>query len=104
MANVTYTSPSDVAQMTVGVATTSGAINTTSTNIVSNESPLVLPATTTLYYLAAGPAGDLINLNGFSTHTPGAGTFYYTIWMSSSPDPYTYTNMTAILTVLKIQN
>ena len=105
MANVTYSSITDSIQMTVGVATTSGAIHTTSTNIVSNESPLVLPATTTSYFLAASPGStDLINLHGFSTHTPGAGTFYYTIWMSSSPDATTYTNMTAILTVLKIQN
>jgi hypothetical protein len=40
-------------------------------------------------------------LNGFALDIPGAGTFYYTIWMSSSAS-YNYSDMTAVLTVLQV--
>ena len=94
--------------MTVGRATTTAATGTNSTNIVSGTSPLVLPITTgTMYYMAAnsGSNGDntsYINLNGFALDAPGAGTYYYTIWMSSDVSQ-AYTSMSAILSVLKVQ-
>jgi hypothetical protein len=42
------------------------------------------------------------NTNGFAIDVPGAGTFYYTIWMSSDAS-HNYSEMTVVLTVLKIQ-
>ena len=47
--------------------------------------------------------GHKINVNGFALDSPGVGTFYYTIWMSSSAS-HNYSDITAVLTVLKIQN
>jgi hypothetical protein len=56
--------------------------------------------------MAAWPAmndgSNPVNLNGFALDSPGAGTFYYTIWMSSTVS-HTYTTMAAALTVLKVQ-
>ena len=93
-------------QLTVGRATSTGETAANSTNIVSNVSPLALPVSSTSYYMAALPiqsdSDDYLNLNGFAIDAPGAGTFYYTIWMSSSTS-YNYTDMTAVLTVLKVQ-
>jgi hypothetical protein len=43
-----------------------------------------------------------INFNGFAIEQPGAGTYYYTIWMTSSPSS-SYSEMTINLTVLQIQ-
>jgi hypothetical protein len=42
-----------------------------------------------------------LNLNGFALDVPGAGTFYYTIWASSDAS-HNYTEMTAVLTALKV--
>jgi hypothetical protein len=92
--------------MTVGRATSTGANNTNSTNIVSNVSPLTLPNTNPAYYISGVPSlggNPSQNASGHSIDTPGAGTFYYTIWMSSS-NSHTYSEMAAMLTVLKIQN
>jgi hypothetical protein len=47
-------------------------------------------------------ADDHLNIQGFAIDSPGAGTFYYTIWMCSSTS-YNHTELTAALTVLKIQ-
>ena len=106
MATASFTSAKHQVQLTVGRATTSGATASNSTNIVSNVSPLVLPAATTAYYMAAWPAMNdsttSTNLNGFALDSPGAGTFYYTIWMSSDTS-YNYSTMAAALTVLKVQ-
>jgi len=55
--------------------------------------------------MAATPQGinnENLNLSGFALDTPGAGTFYYTIWMSSQAS-HNYTTMAAALTVLKVQ-
>ena len=106
MANASFTGARFGVQLTVGRATTSGATAANSTNITSNVSPLVLPAATTAYYMAALPAqndaNDPLNLNGFAIDVPGAGTFYYTLWMQSSTS-HNYSEMTVALTVLKIQ-
>ena len=108
MANVSFKGNNHGIQVTVGRATSSGANASASTNIVSNISPLVLPITSsaTSYYMMAQPtnndSSDYLNLNGTAIDIPGAGTFYYTIWMSSS-SAHNYTTMTAFLTVLKIQ-
>jgi hypothetical protein len=46
--------------------------------------------------------GNPYYLNGFAIDAPGAGTFYYTIWMSSDTS-HNYSTMAAVLTVLVIQ-
>jgi len=103
MANASLISTNRRIQMTVGRATTSGATNTNSTNITSGSSPVTLPATTPSYFMAATSVanGLAVNLNGFALDIPGAGTFYYTIWMSSSTST-NYSDMTAVLTALQV--
>ncbi len=106
-ANSCFTAINHQVELTVGRASTSGATEANSTNITSNTTPLVLPAPTTCYYMAAWPVvpsanGHSVNLNGFAIDTPGAGTFYYTIWMSSAQS-YNYSTMAVSLAVLKIQ-
>jgi hypothetical protein len=51
---------------------------------------------------AQNDSNDPLNLNGFAIDVPGAGTFYYTLWMNSTTS-HNYSDMTVILTVLKIQ-
>jgi hypothetical protein len=105
MANVSLFSANYDVQVTIGRSTTSGPTGGNSTNIVSNVSPLVLPQSTTSYYVAGLPAlGSSASQNGsgFALDSPGAGTFYYTIWMSSSSSN-NYSAMTTVLTALKIQ-
>jgi hypothetical protein len=106
MANASLTANTDGIELTVGRATTTGAVNTASTNIVSQASTLVLPVTSPAYYMAAfpamGDAKDSINLNGFAIDAPGTGSFYYTVWMYSSHSR-AYTDLAVALTVLKIQ-
>jgi hypothetical protein len=105
MANVSLVSGGHNVQLTVGRATTTGASAANSTNIVSNTSPVSLPiaAANTAFFMAAlsHGAGESSNLSGSVIDAPGAGTFYYTIWMSSSSS-HTYGTMRAFLTVLKI--
>jgi hypothetical protein len=108
LANISLLGDKHGIQVTVGRATTSGATNTNSTNIVSNTSPVSLPIAdaNTAYYMMALPAQNdanhPLNLNGSAIDAPGTGTFYYTIWMSSST-ANNYSTMTAFLSVLKIQ-
>jgi hypothetical protein len=47
-------------------------------------------------------ADNYLNLNGFAIDAPGAGTFYYTVWMSSGTS-HNYAEMTVVLTALIIQ-
>jgi hypothetical protein len=103
MAHITFISDNHDVQMTVGRADISGATASASTNIVSDISPLVLPQTSPAYYMGAISShnGKNLSLSGHATDTPGTGTFYYTIWMSSNA-LHLYTGMTAVLTVLKI--
>jgi hypothetical protein len=112
MANVNILMPSTPGnigvQLTVGRATTSGATASNSTNVVSNTSSLTLPVSGNTYYMASLPpqgdtAGHEVNLNGFALDTPAAGTFYYTIWMSSTTST-NYSTMSAMLTVLNVRN
>ena len=51
---------------------------------------------------AQNDANHPLNLNGSAIDAPGIGTFYYTIWMSSSV-AHNYSTMTVFLSVLKIQ-
>ena len=106
IANTSLTTNAYGLQLTVGRSATNNDIAANSINIVSNTSPLVLPAATTAYYMAAyaqmNQSTGPINLTGTAIDAPGAGSFYYTIWMQSSTS-HTYSNMTAFLTVLKIQ-
>jgi hypothetical protein len=53
------------------------------------------------YPAISGASGNSINLNGFAIDAPGAGTFYYTIWMSSGTS-FNYNDMAAVLTVLQL--
>jgi hypothetical protein len=105
MANASFIGAKYGVQLTVGRATSSGATASNSTNIASGISPLVLPQSTISYYLAAlpqqGDADKALNLNGFAIDAPGAGTFYYTIWMSSGTS-FNYNDMAAVLTVLQL--
>jgi len=105
MANASFIGAKFGVQLTVGRATTTGATAANSTNITSNVSPLVLPVTTPSYYMAAlpkqGDSDDSLNLNGFAIDAPGAGTFYYTLWMQSETS-HNYSDITVVLTVLKI--
>ena len=101
MANVCLISNNKHVQITVGRATTTGASNTNSTNIVSGSSPITLPASSN-YMAAVINANQVeINLNGFALDVPGAGTFYYTLW-ASSDTAHDYTEMTAVLTTLEL--
>ena len=106
MANACFIGNKQGVQMTVGRATTTGAVNTSSTNIVSGASSVVLPATSPSYYIAAlaqqGDSDSSLNISGFAIDSPGAGTFYYTIWMQSS-GAHNYADLTVALTALKIQ-
>jgi hypothetical protein len=104
MANISFFGNNKDMQMTVGRATTSGANAVNSTNIVSGTAPVVLPQSTTAYYMAGTPSisnSTSQNLSGFALDTPGAGTFYYTIWMAST-NTHTYPELTAVITALKI--
>ena len=107
MVNVSMIEASYATQLTVGRSSTSGASAANSTNIVSGTSPVTLPVTTPSYALAAGPHtnganGDVVNLNGFAIDIPGAGTFYYTVWMSSTTS-HNYSEMAVALSVLQVQ-
>jgi hypothetical protein len=106
MANASFIGNKHGVQLTVGRAVSSGAAASASTNIASNVSPLALPVSSPSYYLAALPAqGDAdasLNLNGFAIDAPGAGTFYYTLWMQSS-SAHNYADLAVVLTALKIQ-
>ena len=104
--NVTMTSKTKDVQLTVGRATTWGAANTASTNIVNGMSPLTLPqpgAGSYNYYIASAklPNNVQFNLSGSALDQPGTGTFFYTIWMQNS-DTSTYTEMTVSLTILQV--
>jgi hypothetical protein len=41
------------------------------------------------------------NMNGFAIDVPGSGTFYYTVWMSSSTS-HNYSEMAVELIVLNV--
>ena len=103
MANISLIAANRRIEMTVGRATTSGASNNNSTNVVTNTTPLTLPSIRPSYFMAATYMTNsiAINLNGFALDIPGDGVFYYTIWMSSS-SANNYSDMTAVLTVLQI--
>ena len=47
-------------------------------------------------------SGHPVNLSVHAIDVPGAGTFYYTLWMYSDTS-YNYSDMAAVLTVLQIQ-
>jgi len=107
MANASYYGKKHGVQLTVGRASSSGASASSSTNIVTGTTPVTLPsAGTTAFYMAAFPAAgsadDHLNIQGFALDSPGAGTFYYTVWLCSSVSE-NYSNIIAALTVLKIQ-
>jgi hypothetical protein len=107
LVNVCLTSQNTDVQVTVGRATTSGALAATSTNIVSGISPLTLPNVTPNYYMAAlGKQGDLdgeyYNLTGSALDFPAASnTYYYTVWMSSVGSK-TFNEMAVSLQVLQV--
>ena len=105
MANVCLVYTDFPLVLTVGRATSSGASIANSTNIVSDASMWTNPPTSPSYYIAAVSSTQVnpksTNLSGFCTDTPGTGTFYYTIWMTSSTSQ-TYAGMTAFLTALRI--
>jgi hypothetical protein len=108
MANVCLINQAYTLVMTVGRATSSAASIANSSNIVADAEMWTNPPTSPCYYMAAyaGTAeGDEqpINLTGFCVDTPGAGTFYYTVWMTSSTSA-TYADMTLALTAMTIKS
>jgi hypothetical protein len=108
MANVCLINQAYSLVMTVGRATTSGASIGNSSNIVADAAMWTNPPTSPSYYMAAYAGttqGDAkaINLTGFCIDTPGPGTFYYTMWMTSSTSA-TYANMTVALTAMTIKS
>ena len=102
-ANSAMTSGNHDLQMTIGRATTTNDTAANSTNITSGTGPVELPQTTNSYYFAAtsGHNGSKININGFALDAPGAGTFYYTMWMSSSAS-HNYSDLAVALSVLNV--
>jgi len=102
-ANTVMRSGNHDLQMTVGRATTTGATAANSTNITSGATPVTLPQTTHSYCFAEarGHNAQKMNVTGFALDAPGAGTFYYTIWMSSSTS-HNYTDMAVALSVLNV--
>ena len=106
MANVCVVNQDANLVMTVGRATSSGASVANSSNAIADASMWTSPPTSPCLYMAAfSPANQAantsINLAGFCIDTPGAGTFYYTIWMTSSVSR-TYAGTTAFLSALRI--
>jgi hypothetical protein len=105
MANACFIGARRGIQLTVGRATQSGAAAASSTNIVSNVSPLALPVTSPSYFMAAvGQHNQLdhhTNISGFALDSPGAGTYYYTVWMSSTTS-HAYNDLAIALTVLRV--
>jgi len=106
MANAAFISGGHKIQYTVGRAITSAASSSASTNILGNVTPLALSDTTTpANYMAAFPGGannKNVSLSGYALDSPGAGTFYYKIWMSSDNDAHIYTGTHVSLSVLKV--
>ena len=99
-------SSSYVVSLTVGRASVPAATNIQSTNIVNGLSPLTLPqpgAGTYNYYMASQRLPNNVNFNlcGSALDKPGAGSFYYTIWMHSD-NSYNYVEMAVSLIVLQI--
>ena len=106
MANVCVVHQDANLVMTVGRATSSGASVANSSNAIADASMWTTPPTSPCLYMAAFSPGNQaantsINLAGFCIDTPGAGTFYYTIWITSSVSR-TYAGTTAFLSALRI--
>jgi hypothetical protein len=93
-------------QLTVGRHTASGATSTVSINVPSGTSQVILPYTTgASYFMASGTTtanNEAINLNGTATDTPGNGTFYYTLWVSSSASNVPNSTLTASLSIINM--
>jgi len=106
--NLCFISKDTAIQITVGRATSlaNSTVAANNTNIVSNIVGLTLPLTTPPYYMAAFPQGGSnnrsVNINGFALDSPGAGTFYYTLWACDAGF-HTYADMTAFLAVLAVR-
>ena len=106
LANVCLKSEDSVISLTVGRSTTPLATNIFSTNIVNGVSPLILPQPGVgiyNYYMASLRVGTGINLNlnGCALDQPGAGTFYYTIWMQTDKAG-SFPEMAVSLIILKV--
>jgi hypothetical protein len=89
--------------MTIGRSTTSGASAASSVSVMNGASPLVLPASGTSFYIDSNSSinAGAAALKGYTLDSPGAGTYYYTLWMTSAT-PFNYTTMAASLTVLSV--
>jgi hypothetical protein len=106
LANICIKSENNTVSFTVGRSTTPLASNTFSTNIVNGVYPLILPQPgggTYNYYMASLRLENSINfnLNGSALDQPGAGTFYYTIWMQCEKAG-SFSEMALSLIVLKV--
>ena len=94
-------------QLTVGRHTTSGAAAGSSTNIVSSATGVALPISSSnpAYFMAAANTtvvNQAIALKGSAVDIPGAVTFYYTIWASSSATAAANSTIVANLNVIQV--
>lgn len=92
-------------QMTVGRHTATGATLGSSYNILSNSQGITLPYTTGPSYIMGSRYVNInipANLNGTAIDQPGAGTFYYRIWVSSSADNAENPTLVAGLNILQM--
>jgi len=83
--------------------TFTGANAASSTNIVNNNASLTLPNVSPNAYMTAVTSsnGSVVNMSASAMDAPGSGTFYYTVWMSSSTSK-TFGEMMVELIVLNI--
>jgi hypothetical protein len=94
-------------QLTVGRATVSGATAGQCINLASGLTGITLSETVPGTAIAGwpGPGGGvnnkIVNVNGFALDKPGAGTFYYNLWMASNV-AHNFSTMTAAIEVLKV--
>jgi hypothetical protein len=103
MALIAYVHQGYMTQMTIGRSSVSLASAANCVSVINGASPLVLPSGGTCFYVDSNSDTSVGNsaLKGFATDSPGAGTFYYTVWMSSDT-PFNYNGMAASLTVFSV--
>jgi len=90
-------------QLTVGRSTNPAASSTV--NVLNNTS-IALPISTgsSAYFMAAKTTvtSEPTTLSGTVVDSPGVGTFYYSVWASSTPAMSANTTLTANLNVLQM--
>jgi hypothetical protein len=103
MALLAYVHQGYMTQMTIGRSAVSLDSAANCVSVVNGTRPLVLPSGGTCFYIDANSDSGVGNsaLKGSVTDNPGAGSFYYTLWMTSDT-PFNYNGMAASLTVFSV--